>query len=402
MISIKTVLRKKKLSDDKYPIYLRITKERKSIFFRTPYTSLENEWDNKQGKFNKKANNYLLKNKLLLKFLDRATDVITGIEQEKVYYNLDEVEKALRIETNPTINNVAPFWQEIISELELAGRTGNARIHSQTLKSIKKFHNNKELKFQQITPEFLEKYEAWLRSKGGTDGGIGVRMRSIRGIFNSAINRGRIKENIYPFKIYKISKLKGKGIKKALSLEDVHKITDLDLSNYPTLIDTRNYFVFSFYTRGMNFADMITLKWSDISEDRIYYTRSKTKKNFQIKALPPVQEILNYYKKRKNNTDYVFPILLENNMTYSHLENRKSKVLKRYNKRLKEISALCNIEKPVSSYDARHSYANCLKQKGVPTDIISESMGHQNVAITQAYLKELDNSLIDEAMEVLL
>ncbi|GAB1451019.1 hypothetical protein MASR2M47_10750 [Draconibacterium sp.] len=75
----------------------------------------------------------MLKNKLLLKFLDRATDVITGIEQEKVYYNLDEVEKALRIETNPTINNVGTFWQEIISELELAGRTGNARIHKQTL-----------------------------------------------------------------------------------------------------------------------------------------------------------------------------------------------------------------------------------------------------------------------------
>ncbi len=402
MITIKTVLRKRKLSIDKYPIYLRITKERKSIFFRTPYTSTENEWDNKQGKFNKNSNNYLLKNKLLLKFLDRATDVITGIEQEKGYYNLDEVEKALRIETNPTINNVGTFWQEIISELELAGRTGNARIHTQTLKSIKKFHKNKELKFHQITPEFLEKYEAWLRSTGGTDGGIGVRMRSIRGIFNSAINRDRIKENIYPFKIYKISKLKGKGIKKALTLEDVHKITDLDLSNYPTLVDARNYFVFSFYTRGMNFADMMTLKWSDISDDRIYYTRSKTKKNFQIKALPPVQEILDYYEKRKNNTDYVFPILLKKNMTYSHLENRKSKVLKRYNKRLKEISALCKIEKPISSYVARHSYANCLKQKGVATDIISESMGHQNVAITQAYLKELDSTLIDKAMEVLL
>jgi site-specific recombinase XerD len=402
MISIKTVLRKKKLSNDKYPIYLRITKERKSIFFRTPYTSLENEWDSKQGKFNKNASNYLLKNKLLLKFIDRATDVITSIEQEKVYYNLYDVEKALRIETNPTIQNVFSFGQEIVSELEMAGRTGNARIHKQTLESIKKFHKNKELKFQQITSEFLEKYEAWLRSNGGTDGGIGVRMRCIRGIFNSAINRGRIKENIYPFKVYKISKLKGKGIKKALTLEDVHKITELDLSSHPTLIDTRNYFVFSFYTRGMNFADMVTLRWSDISQDRIYYTRSKTKKNFQIKILPPVQEILEYYKKRKNNTDYVFPILLKKNMTYSHLENRKSKVLKRYNKRLKEISALCKIDKPVSSYVARHSYANCLKQKGVATDIISESMGHQNVAITQAYLKELDNSLIDEAVEILL
>jgi hypothetical protein len=42
------------------------------------------------------------------------------------------------------------------------------------------------------------------------------------------------------------------------------------------------------------------------------------------------------------------------------------------------------------------------KQKEVAIDIISESIGHKNVTITQAYLKELDNSLIDEAMEVLL
>jgi len=35
----------------------------------------------------------------------------------------------------------------------------------------------------------------------------------------------------------------------------------------------------------------------------------------------------------------------------------------------------------------------------VATDIISESMGHQNVAISQAYLKELDSTLIDKAME---
>ena len=261
---------------------------------------------------------------------------------------------------------------------------------------------NKRLSFQQITPGFLDKYEAWLRSNGGTSGGIGVKMRCIRAIFNLAINRGHIKENIYPFKLYKVSKLKSNGIKKALNIDDINKIGDLNLSEHPTLIDTRNYFIFSFYTRGMNFADMMTLKWADIAKDRIYYTRSKTKINFQIKILSPVQEILDYYKKRKNQTDYVFPILLEERMTYSHLENRRRKVLKRYNKRLRQVASLCEIDKPLSSYVARHSYANCLKQLGVATDIISESMGHQNIAVTQAYLKELDNSLIDEAMEVLL
>ena len=402
MISIKTVLRKKKLSTGKYPVYLRITKDRKSIFFRTPYTALENEWDTKQGKFNKYASDYLKRNRLLLKFIDRATNIVTDLEQDKSDYTLSDVEGLLRIETNPVNRTVFPFWEEIISEQKMAGRTGNARIHSDTLKSIRKFSKTKELSFHHITPEFLEKYESWLRSSGGNDGGIGVKMKSIRAIFNTAIARGRIKGDIYPFKTYKVSKLKGRGIKKALKLEDVQRIARLDLSEHPILIDTRNYFIFSFYTRGMNFADMATLKWSDISDDRIYYTRSKTKGNFQIKILPPVQQILDYYKGKHNQTDYVFPILLQNDMTFSHLENRKSKILKQYNKRLKEIAKLCNINKPISSYVARHSYANSLKQKGISTDIVSESMGHQNIAITQAYLKELDNSLIDEAMVVLL
>jgi integrase len=152
----------------------------------------------------------------------------------------------------------------------------------------------------------------------------------------------------------------------------------------------------------MNFADMMKLRWKDVIDDQIYYTRSKTKTNFRIKILPPVQKILDYYKTRKNGTDYVFPILLKDELTPSQVENRKKKTLKQFNKDLKEIAALCEINKSVSSYVARHSYANCLKQKGVATDIISESMGHQNIAITQAYLKELDNSLVDEAMEVLL
>lgn len=334
--------------------------------------------------------------------IDRATSAITDLEQDKSNYTLSEVENILRIETNPVNKVIFLFWEEIISEQKMAGRTGNARIHSDTLKSVKKFSKIKELTFHQITPEFLEKFESWLRSRGGTNGGIGVKMRSIRSVFNTAITRGRIKGDIYPFKAYKISKLKGKGIKKALKLEDIQKIAQLDLNQHPTLVDTRNYFIFSFYTRGMNFADMAILKWSNISDGRIYYTRSKTKGNFQIKILPPVQEILNYYKPKRNQTDYVFPILLEKNMAFSHLENRKFKILKRYNKRLKEIAALCEIDKPLSSYVARHSYANSLKQKGISTDIISESMGHQNIAVTQAYLKELDNSLIDDAMEVLL
>jgi len=402
MISFKAVLRKKKLSTGKFPIYLRISKDRRSIFFRTPYTAETKQWNPKKGMFNQHATNYLNKNRLLLKLIDQATDIVTELQQRKGDFTLSELEREIRISANPVHRDIFKFWDELIAEMEKAGRTGNARIYRDTSKSVKKYNKGKALLFEEITPAFLEKYEVYLRSREGTDGGISVQMRTIRAVFNFAIKRELIKPNVYPFKVYKVSKLKGRGLKKALSFEEVQKMIKLDLTGHQRLINSRNYFVFSFYTRGMNFADMMKLQWKDISTDRIYYTRSKTKTNFHIKILPPVQEILDYFRKRESNTSYVFPILLRDNLTPAQVENRKKKTLKQFNKDLKEIAGLCGINKSVSSYVARHSYANSLKQKGISTDIISESMGHQNLAITQAYLKELDNSLVDDAMEVLL
>ena len=84
------------------------------------------------------------------------------------------------------------------------------------------------------------------------------------------------------------------------------------------------------------------------------------------------------------------------------IENRKAKKLKRFNSDLKKIAEIIGIDKPITSYVARHSFATNLKELGVSTDIISQSMGHQNVSITSAYLKDFDNEIIDDANERLL
>ncbi|MCX2678906.1 site-specific integrase [Galbibacter sp. EGI 63066] len=401
MASIKTVLRKKKLTDGTYPVCLRVTKDRKTKYFKTIYNALPKHWDNATGTFNKGYNNYIQSNRLLLKIKARALKTYSDLEIEKDHFTLEDFERQFRVESNPVKLSVFSFWNEIINEMITAGRTGNARANRDTYNSVKLFLNSTSLFFQEITPTFLNKYEVFLRSRGGTDGGIGVRMRAIRALYNMAIERKVVKRSYYPFNSYKISKLKGKGIKKALNIDEIQRIINMDISKHPDLIDTRNYFLFSFYTRGMNFADMMKLRWSNISGDKIFYIRSKTKGKFTIKILPPVREILDYYC-QVNKTQYVFPILLKDNMTPSQIENRKSKTLKKYNKDLKEIAKICKIEKPITSYVARHTFANCLKQKGVATDVISESMGHQNVSITQVYLKELDSSVLDEACELLL
>ncbi|MGB5370239.1 MAG: site-specific integrase [Flavobacteriaceae bacterium] len=402
MVNVKTILRKKKLSNGNYPVCLRITKDRKSKYFKTIFNANEDEWDHNAGKFNKRNLNYLQNNRLLHKFQDRALKIIGELNIERDDFSLDDFEKKYRVESNPVEQNIFYFWDEIIGEMISAGRTGNARANKDTFHSLHLFNKTTRLTFKDITPTFLSKYEVFLRSRGGSDGGIGVRMRAIRALFNFAIERKIVQEELYPFRAYKVSKLKGKGLKKALSIKQIKKIVSLDLKKHPLLTNSRNYFVFSFYTRGMNFADMMKLEWNAVDDDKICYTRSKTKGNFMVKILPPVREILNFYHKYSLDTKYVFPILLKDDLTPSQLENRKHKTLQRYNKDLKEIAQICGIDKNISSYVARHSFANCLKQKGVATDIISESMGHQNLTITQAYLKELDSTVLDEASELLL
>lgn len=401
MATVKTVLRKTKLADGSYPISLRIYKDRQSKFFQTIFRAFPNEWNQTNGSFTSKNTNNIQNNRLLLKFKDRALKILSDLEMEKSDFTLKDFENRFRIVSNPLQQNFFYFWDEIIGEMTYSGRTGNARVNKNSFNSLKKFNKSTRLNFKEITPSFLYKYEAFLRSRGGSDGGIGVRMRAIRAIYNFAIERRIAKEQDYPFKVYKVSKLKGKNLKKALTMEEILKIRDLDLEKNPSLLNTRNYFIFSFYTRGMNFMDMMKLEWKDTDQDKIYYTRSKTKGNFQIKIVLPVQEILSHYKQFSKGTKYVFPILLKNSLTPSQVENRKHKTLQRYNKELKEIAEICEINKPISSYVARHSFANCLKQKGVATDVISESMGHQNLAVTQAYLKEFDNSVLDDAIEIL-
>src|SRR5690606_4216036 len=102
-------------------------------------------------------------------------------------------------------------------------------------------------------------------------------------------------EKYYPFKVYKISKFKVLGVKKALIRDEMKLMECIDVEKYPHLRNTRNYLIFSYYTGGMNFVDLMKLKWENIQGDRILYIRSKTKGRFSVKMLEPVKEIIAYY-----------------------------------------------------------------------------------------------------------
>ena len=401
MAKISILLRDAQNKNGLYPIVLRIIKNRKIKIITLGMDCDKLNWDQRSSQFNKNMPNHIQKNLLLSKLKQKAWTIIDQFNIDEVDFTLNQFEEKFRGKESSKIT-VFEFWEDKIKDLNLAGRTGNSRAHCDTKNSFFRFCKNQKILFKEITVEMLDKYETHLRSTGSNDGGIGVRMRELRAVFNDAIKKGIVDEKYYPFKIYKVSKLKGKGFKKALSRVEVRLIENLDEIAYPHLVEAKHLFVFSYYTRGMNFFDAMKLRWENIVDDKIFYTRSKTKGRFIIKILKPVQDILNHYKNINPKTGYVFPILLQENMSPLQIENRKQKKLKRFNSDLKKIGEVLNIDKPITSYVARHSFSTNLKHLGVSTDLISQSMGHANIAITSAYLKDFEDDVIDDANEKLL
>jgi len=64
---------------------------------------------------------------------------------------------------------------------------------------------------------------------------------------------------------------------------------------------------------------------------------------------------------------------------------------------LKRISEILGLEKSISSYVSRHSWATIALRKGVSIEIISERMGHENESTTRIYLASFGQSVVDTA-----
>lgn len=391
--SVKIVLDGKPMSNGYHTVYLRIIKDRKRKNLSLGLKCQKEHFENEQ--FNKKHKNYKTENLLLTSFKAKANQIIRDYQLDNFNYSLDNFETKFRgkgsLENQLNVRN---FFNEIIDEMTRSGNISNAKAYQSTRDSIIKFKGEK-IKFVDVTPTFLEKYEVFLRENRNQNGGISFKMRQFKALFNRARTRQLIPRAPYPFEDYKVSKLKANVSKRALTIEEYRMIRDVDLSKHLHLIDTYNYFMFSIYTRGMNFKDMMSLKWLNIQNNRIHYTRSKTNGKFNMELIESAKRIVAYYKEQNRPTEYVFPILLHENLTATQKHYRKQLVLRTYNSKLKELAKLAKVEARLTSYSARHSFATILKMKGTSIEKISEMMGHSDVSVTMTYLKEFSNEDLD-------
>ena len=73
--------------------------------------------------------------------------------------------------------------------------------------------------------------------------------------------------------------------------------------------------------------------------------------------------------------------------------------LNRYNKSLKKLAQLANIEESLTSYVSRHSFASIANNMEIPVTAISEMLGHERLSTTQVYLAGFKKEAIDQYAE---
>ena len=75
---------------------------------------------------------------------------------------------------------------------------------------------------------------------------------------------------------------------------------------------------------------------------------------------------------------------------------------KTINKYMKRIARNVGINKNVTTYFARHSFATILKRSGTDIAMISDLLGHSSLGVTESYLDSFESDQISKQTDVLL
>lgn len=311
-------------------------------------------------------------------------------------YTLDDVAVLIKFSYKPS--SLKHYTEAIIIELQKSNRHKYASSYNDALNAILKFNKKQDLDLKDITPKFIEEFKSHLLSKGRKINTIGVYLRNFKAIYNRAIKEGYVPEKFYPFKNIKIKYEQTK--KRAIGIDVIRKIRDLDLEKWPNRKLARDIFMFSFYNRGINFIDIFYLKEKDIVDDRIYYRRRKVKGLLNVKISPETREIINRYIKNEGPEEYIFPMLKKGDEVQSYKTNFRN-ISKYLEKIGEEVGKDMGKKIPLTSYIARHSWATIAKRKGISTALISEGLGHSTEKITQVYLDSFEDEELDAANETI-
>jgi integrase/recombinase XerD len=406
--------------DNSYPLKIRLYHGRVFRDISLGYKFKKNEWkegENKVGKGYKHSEriNASIQRKfsIALNVLEEYRSQIERMEIGELRKLVEqEIEKQLFSDRNlPSIVEkvigrkisemiyLNEFGQKLIERKRKKGCHGTANWYQCGLTSVLKYAG-KDILITEINASFLENFEAHCIENGMAKNGVSSYLRATRTIVNFAVKEllnGKRFDG-YPWGIsYVIPHEKTK--KRAVPKDVFKAIRIYQYKEGTALWHSKNYLLFMFNMRGMNFIDLAKLKAKNITFDnRVQYIRSKTGKPYSIGLTVEAKEILKYYlKSGLSQNDLVFPIGFDDTEIGHKTYNQKRK---RYNGYFKQVvKDATGQDINFTSYVIRHSWASIGKKNGVDIGVIGEALGHSDTKTTQIYLTDFEEDVLDKANE---
>ena len=240
-----------------------------------------------------------------------------------------------------------------------------------------------DLTFEGLTPCFVNKFEAWMYTKGYHTNTIGKHLSHLRIYVNAAILRGMMRDDDNPFHKRRISHRPFTHTH--LTPFELEKLERLMLSyKSQNLQHTLDAFLFCCYT-GLRYSDFARLTAANIQRGTTHtWINTESQKTGASISLPidllfdgKALALLNRYS---NDVDAFF-----------HLPANST-----VDKRLQSIAQHAGIRKHFSFHSARHTNATLLLMQGVNVTTVQKLLGHKNVKTTMNYCEVINQTIIKE------
>lgn len=379
--------------DGSYPVKLRVTFERKTQYFPLNLSLTEEEFDKvwtspKPRGEDKEARIFLVNEE------ERAMDII----DQMTVFSFDLFERKF---LGPAYakGDVFAKYDEYIAQLLKNDQVGTASVYRTSKRSLFKFLakyyglKTESFHFTQINESLLQEYENYiLNDNGGTYSTVGINLRPLRTLFNIAREEGDIPSDYYPFGKRKYQIPAAVNNKRPLEPHELKLLLQAEADPFEE--KARDFWFLSYLCNGINMKDIAEMKFGvNLLDDQIVFLREKTKRTNKTNLKPIIVPLIDWSKQiiaKYQNPEvmkgsYVFPIL-EPGMSALEKQRAVQNFTRFVNQHIKRLAEKAKIGKDISTYWARHTFANTMLNNGASPAMISESIGHSNVKTTANYL----------------
>lgn len=365
------------------PIYVRVTINRQTAYLATgEFVSLK-QWNDKD----ERVKNHPLEVDINARLGNQVAAIsrkFTEITLAGKMISAKEL-KAM-FQGGKDLNNMFDFVDAFIEEVRHKRSISTLENYRKAVTKVEEFHGSRNLSFEEMTPEWLQRYESYLRNIGHIrvrekkGSGLGNNyihqlFKVLKTIFNAAIKKGITED--YPFERYENPIYKA-PVKDYLTLEEIKKVEKLaDQTKDPFLRQAAVYFILGIAT-GLRISDWLKFSITDnIINDRVILHAAKNGEPVSM----PVNAILKRNIRR---------------MTSQPL----SAVEKTINLRLKDVAVKAGIKKHLTTHTGRHTFAITLcADRGVSSETCAELMGITVNTCVENYYRVTNRKIDTETLK---